>query len=93
VGHLPAYAPTSTSAILRGQFVDQALNLTLRQIARRLLALRRKRHCSGGIGLQTIVGDRGIQTLAKREDSFPGCRGGETAGQQVGDPLLNSARW
>ena len=77
--------------MLRGHFVDQALNLALLQIAWRLLALRRKRHCSGGIELQTIVGDRGIQTLAKREDSFPGCRSGEPAGQQVGDPLSNSA--
>jgi hypothetical protein len=60
---------------MRRHLVDEALDLALRQIARRLLALGRKWYGTRGIELNAFVRNCRSQALPQSEDGLPssGC--------------------
>ena len=57
--------------------------------SRRLEWLRRQRHADCWVDRQSVVSNRRIETLAKREDSFADGGGGEARGCHLRDPASN----
>ena len=69
-------------AVMRRHLVDEALDLALRWIERRLLARSGKGHCARGIDLNALVSNRSSRALPQSENSLAGSSCGQPRVQE-----------